>query len=85
MRAYPLLGHGGGGFLGPKWHSPIGSMAFHRAQKSLDFQGPKGIGEDRGKRNVGDEGERWSRKIRGGGQETGERGLYRGWGMECRG
>ncbi len=26
--------------LGPKWHSPIGSMPFHRAQKSLDFQGP---------------------------------------------
>jgi hypothetical protein len=26
-------------FLGPKWHSPIGSMSFHRAQKSLDFQG----------------------------------------------
>ncbi len=27
-------------FLGPKWHSPIGSMTFHRDQKSLDFQGP---------------------------------------------
>jgi len=26
-------------FLGPKWHSPIGSCPF-RAQKSLDFQGP---------------------------------------------
>jgi hypothetical protein len=26
--------------LGPKWHSPIGSMLFHRAQKTLDFQGP---------------------------------------------
>ncbi len=35
MRAYPLLGQGGGvwaleisNFLGPKWHSPIGSMPF---------------------------------------------------------
>ncbi len=27
-------------FLGPKWHSPIRSMLFHRAQKTLDFQGP---------------------------------------------
>ncbi len=27
-------------FLGPKWHSAIGSMSFNRAQKSLDFQGP---------------------------------------------
>jgi hypothetical protein len=27
-------------FLGPKWHSPTGSMPFHRAQKSLDSQGP---------------------------------------------
>jgi hypothetical protein len=27
-------------FLGPKWHSAIGSMPFNRAQKSLDFQGP---------------------------------------------
>jgi hypothetical protein len=42
MRAYPLLGQVGGGwaleissFLGPKWHSPIGSMPFHRAQKTL--------------------------------------------------
>jgi hypothetical protein len=26
--------------LGPKWHSPIGSIPFHRAQKSLDFQSP---------------------------------------------
>jgi hypothetical protein len=26
-------------FLGPKWHSPIGSMPFHRTQKGLDFQG----------------------------------------------
>jgi hypothetical protein len=26
--------------LGPKWHSPIGSMPFHRAQKIPDFQGP---------------------------------------------
>jgi hypothetical protein len=26
--------------LGPKRHSPIGSMPFHRAQKTLDFQGP---------------------------------------------
>jgi hypothetical protein len=23
----------------PKWHSPIGSMPFHRTQKTLDFQG----------------------------------------------
>jgi hypothetical protein len=37
--AYPLLGEVGGGwtleffsFLGPKWHSPIGLMPFHRAQ-----------------------------------------------------
>ncbi len=51
MRAYPLLGQVEGGFLGPKWHSPIGSMSFHRAQKTLDFQGPKGIGEDRGRGN----------------------------------
>jgi hypothetical protein len=27
-------------FMGLKWHSPNGSMPFHRAQKSLDFQGP---------------------------------------------
>ncbi len=27
-------------FLGPKFHSHNGSMPFHRAQKSLDFQGP---------------------------------------------
>jgi hypothetical protein len=27
-------------FLGPKWHSHDGSMQFHRAQKSLDFQWP---------------------------------------------
>ncbi len=41
MRAYPLLGQvGGGSFLGPKWLLPIGSMPFHRAQKTLDFQGP---------------------------------------------
>ncbi len=25
---------------GPKWHSPIGSMPFHRAQKTREFQGP---------------------------------------------
>jgi hypothetical protein len=25
-------------FLGPKWHWPIGSMAFHRAQKSLELR-----------------------------------------------
>jgi hypothetical protein len=24
----------------PKWHLPTGSMPFHRAQKTLDFQGP---------------------------------------------
>ncbi len=29
-----------GSFLGPKWHSPIGSMPFQRAQKTLHFQGP---------------------------------------------
>jgi hypothetical protein len=23
-----------------KWHSPIGSMPFHRAQKTREFQGP---------------------------------------------
>ncbi len=47
MRAYRLLGQVGGGwaleiskFLGPKWYSSIGSMPFHRAQKTLDFQGP---------------------------------------------
>jgi hypothetical protein len=40
MCAYPLLGQVGGGwalefssFLGPKWHSPIGSMPFHMVQK----------------------------------------------------
>ncbi len=27
-------------FFGPQWHSPIGSMPFHRAQKTLDFQNP---------------------------------------------
>ncbi len=26
-------------FLGPKWHSTNGSMLFHRAQRSLYFQG----------------------------------------------
>ncbi len=31
---------GGRGWGGPKWHSPNSSMPFHRAQKSLDFQGP---------------------------------------------
>jgi hypothetical protein len=47
MRAYPLLGKVGGGwaleilsFLGTKWNSPTGLMSFHRAQKTLDFQGP---------------------------------------------
>ncbi len=43
MRAYhPLLGKVGGGwvleissFLGPKWHSPIGSMPFHKAQPPI--------------------------------------------------
>ncbi len=41
MRANPLLGQVGGGWalfdiltvLGPKWHSPNGSMPFHRPQK----------------------------------------------------
>ncbi len=44
MRAYPFLEEVGGGwalefssFLGPKWHSPISSMPFHRAQKTLEF------------------------------------------------
>ncbi len=48
MRAYPLVGEVGGGwalefssFLGPKWHSLIGLMPFHRAQKTLEFQGCK--------------------------------------------
>jgi hypothetical protein len=27
-------------FLDSKWHSPIGWMQFHRAQKTLKFQGP---------------------------------------------
>jgi hypothetical protein len=27
--------------LGPKWHSPVGSITFHRAQKTLHVQGPK--------------------------------------------
>ncbi len=47
MQTNTLLGQLGGGwalkiltFLGPKWHSPNGSMLFHRAQKSLNFQGP---------------------------------------------
>jgi hypothetical protein len=47
MRAYTLLGQVGGGwaqeilsFLGPKWHSTIGSMPFHRDQKTPKFQGP---------------------------------------------
>jgi hypothetical protein len=39
MRAFALRGEVGGGFLGPKWHSPIGLMPFHRAQKTLEFQG----------------------------------------------
>ncbi len=46
MRAYPLLGQVGEGwaleissFLGSKWHSPISSMLFHRAPKTLEFQG----------------------------------------------
>ncbi len=47
MCAYPLLGQLGEGwaleissFLGPKWHSPIGSMPFDMAQKTLDIQDP---------------------------------------------
>jgi hypothetical protein len=47
MCAYPLIGQVGGGwalefssFLGHKWDSPIDSMPFHRAQKTLEFQGP---------------------------------------------
>jgi hypothetical protein len=46
-RGYTLLGEVGGGwalefpsFLGPKWLSPIGSLPFHRAQKTREFQGP---------------------------------------------
>jgi hypothetical protein len=27
-------------FLGPKWHSPIGSMPCYRTKSTLDFQGP---------------------------------------------
>jgi hypothetical protein len=34
------LGPGNLEFLGPKWHSPIGSMPFHMSQKSPNFQGP---------------------------------------------
>ncbi len=41
MHAYPLLGQVRGGwalelssFLGPKWHTPFGSMPFDRAQKT---------------------------------------------------
>ncbi len=34
------LGPGNLKFLGPKLHSPIRSMPFHRAQKTLEFQGP---------------------------------------------
>ncbi len=43
---YRFLGFPGGWaleistFLCPTWHSPISSMPFHRAQASLDFQGP---------------------------------------------
>jgi hypothetical protein len=47
MCAYPVLGHVGGGwalefssFLSPKCHLPISSLPFHRAQKTLKFQGP---------------------------------------------
>ncbi len=47
MRADPLLGQFGGdwaleipSFLGPKWHSTIGLMPFHWAQKTIEFQGP---------------------------------------------
>jgi hypothetical protein len=43
----PLRGLVGGGWaleisslLGPKRHSSIGSMPFHRAQKTLNLQGP---------------------------------------------
>jgi hypothetical protein len=27
-------------FMGPKWHSPLNLMPFHRFQKTLEFQGP---------------------------------------------
>jgi hypothetical protein len=44
MLAYPLFGQAGGGwalefsgFWDPKWHSPIGSMPFHRALKTLEI------------------------------------------------
>jgi hypothetical protein len=47
MRAYPLLGQVGvrwalefSSLLGFKWHWPICSMPFHRAQKTREFQGP---------------------------------------------
>ncbi len=36
----PLKSPGGSSFLGPKWHSPIGLMPFHRAQNTFEFQGP---------------------------------------------
>ncbi len=46
-RTDSLLRQVGGGWaleisnlLGRKWHSPISSMPFHWAQKTLDFQGP---------------------------------------------
>jgi hypothetical protein len=47
MLAYPLLEQVGGGlalefssFLGPKWHSPISLMPFHRAQKLSNSRAP---------------------------------------------
>jgi hypothetical protein len=47
MHAYPLLREVVGrwaldikSFLCPKWLSPIGSMPFHKAQKTLEFQRP---------------------------------------------
>jgi hypothetical protein len=46
MQANPLLGQVGGGwaleisiFSGPKWHLSDGLMPFHKAQKSIYFQG----------------------------------------------
>ena len=55
MRAYPLRGQVGGGwalefssFLGPKWHSPIDSMPFHRVRgfpvprRDVTYQTPPG-------------------------------------------
>ncbi len=36
-----LKSPGGSSFLGPKWHSPIGSMPFHRTQKISNSRAPQ--------------------------------------------